>query len=60
MWAIPKPLADSLGVNERREAIGLESIEEYLNGYMEMHFEMNSAYYESIGAKKACAYELGE
>ena len=60
MWAIPKPLADSLGVNERREAIGLESIEEYLNGYMEMHFEMNSAYYESIGAKKAFAYELGE
>lgn len=60
MWAIPKPLADSLEVNERREAIGLESIEEYLNGYMKMHFEMNSAYYESIGAKEAFAYELVE
>ena len=60
MWAIPKPLADSLSVNERRKAIGLESIEEYLNGYMKMHFEMNSAYYESIGAKEAFAYELAE
>ncbi len=60
MWAIPKPLADSLSVNPRREAIGLESIEAYLNGYMEMHFEMNQAYYESIGATEAFAYELLE
>jgi len=60
MWAIPKPLGDSLSVNERRKAIGLESIEAYLNGYMEMHFEMNAAYYESIGAKEAFAYELEE
>ena len=39
--AIPKPLSDSLSVNERRKSVGLESIEEYLNIMTESHFEMN-------------------
>jgi len=47
--AIPKPLADSLTVNARRGAIGLESIEAYLNTMSTMHFEMNKTGYESRG-----------
>lgn len=39
--AIPKPLDDSLNVNERRNAVGLEPIEEYLNGMTLSHFDMN-------------------
>lgn len=47
--AIPKPLADSLTVNERRKAIGLSSIESYLNMMSQLHFNMNKAGYESRG-----------
>jgi len=39
--AIPKPLKDSLSVNERRASVGLEPIEEYLNRMTESHFQMN-------------------
>lgn len=58
MWAIPEPLEDSLKVNERRIAIGLVPIETYLNEYMEIHFEMNQAYYEKQGIEKPFAYSL--
>lgn len=47
--AIPRPLADSLKVNEQRKAIGLEPIETYLNMMSQMHFEMNRAVYEEKG-----------
>jgi hypothetical protein len=47
--AIPKPLADSLLVNQRRKGIGLEPIESYLNMMSESHFYMNKDVYEKKG-----------
>ena len=47
--AIPKPLEDSLRVDERRKAIGLEPIETYLNMLSQLHFQMNQAVYEKKG-----------
>ena len=54
--AYPKPLEDSLGVNERRKSIGLEPIEEYLNGMTEMHFEMNKEHYLKKGVTEPILY----
>jgi hypothetical protein len=51
--AVPKPLADSLNVNQRRKAIGLEPLESYLNWMSEAHFEMNKAVYEKKGIHHA-------
>lgn len=56
--AYPKNLGDSLQVNERRKAIGIESLEEYLNDLTELHFEMNKAYYKSIGITKPNLYTV--
>ena len=39
--AYPRKLIDSVNVNERRKAVGLEPLEIYLNEMSEMHFEMN-------------------
>lgn len=39
--AYPKALADSVNVNKRREEVGLEPLEDYLNTMTLMHFEMN-------------------
>jgi len=47
--AIPKPLEDSINVDKRRAAIGLESIESYLNWMSQMHFDMNKEVYEKKG-----------
>lgn len=47
--AIPKPLADSLNVNQRRKEVGLEPIEKYLDSMSELHFMMNKATYEKKG-----------
>jgi len=47
--AVPKPLEDSLHVNERRKQIGMESLESYLNWMSQAHFEMNKAVYEKKG-----------
>jgi hypothetical protein len=55
--AYPKKLTDSINVNERRKSIGLEPIEEYLNGMSEMHFEMNKEYYSDKGITKPTLYE---
>jgi len=55
--AYPKKLKDSAKVNERRKSIGLEPIEEYLNGMTEMHFEMNKEYYSGKGITKPTFYE---
>lgn len=59
-WIIPAPLEDSLNVNERREEIGLESIEAYLNSAMELNYQMNKAVYEAQGLKGPRKYELKE
>jgi hypothetical protein len=51
--ALPKPLDDSLNVNQRRLAIGLETIESYLNWMSQAHFDMNKAVYEKKGIYKS-------
>ena len=55
--AYPKDLEDSLNVNERRKSIGLEPLEEYLNGMTEMHFEMNKKYYSEKGITEPKLYK---
>lgn len=55
--AYPKPLQDSLNVNERRKSVGLEPIEEYLNRMTEMHFEMNKENYLKKGMTEPKLYE---
>ncbi len=57
MMAVPQPLADSLTVNVRRAAIGLGSVEAYLNKTMELHFRMNKAFYASLGRTTPYHYE---
>lgn len=47
--AYPKPLEDSMSVNKRRELVGLEPLEIYLNRMSVSHFEMNKQNYESRG-----------
>ncbi|MGV6828439.1 MAG: DUF6624 domain-containing protein [Flavobacteriales bacterium] len=56
--AYPKPLEDSLKVNERRKLIGLKPIEEYLNGMTEMHYEMNKENYLKKGVTEPKLYEI--
>lgn len=59
--AYPKPLKDSLKVNERRKSIGLEPIEKYLNSMTEMHFEMNkNGYLKDLGINKPKLYKLNK
>lgn len=47
--AYPKKLRDSIYVNARRQSIGLEPLEDYLNHMTKMHFEINKAYFEELG-----------
>jgi len=47
--AIPKPMSDSLNVNLRRKALGMEPIELYLNRMTQFNFQMNKARYEAAG-----------
>ncbi len=56
--AYPKNLLDSLGVNERRKSIGLEPLEDYLNGMTKMHFEMNKHYFLDKGITKPLLYKI--
>ncbi len=53
----PKELKDSLNVNKRREAIGLEPLESYLNDMSEMHFEMNKENYLKKGITQPYLYK---
>ncbi|NML67339.1 hypothetical protein HHL22_19225 [Hymenobacter sp. RP-2-7] len=39
--AVPKSLRDPKNVNKRRAAIGMEPLENYLDGMTKMHIEMN-------------------
>lgn len=54
--AYPKPLEDSVNVNQRRKSIGLEPIEDYLNLMTEMHFEMNKENYLKKGITEPKLY----
>lgn len=40
--AVPKSLRDPKNVNQRRAAIGMEPLENYLDGMTKMHIEMNT------------------
>ena len=56
--AIPKPLLDSLTVNERRKSVGLDSIEEYLNAMTQMHYEMNREIYLKKGITEPIYHQI--
>ncbi|WP_296705202.1 DUF6624 domain-containing protein [Algoriphagus sp.] len=58
--AYPKSLEDSVNVNRRRESIGLEPLELYLNSMTEMHFEMNKEYYLEKGITSPSLYQIKE
>lgn len=56
--AFPKNgLQDSAAVNELREKVGLESLEEYLNSMSEGHYIMNKSYFEERGVEGPTLYE---
>ncbi len=55
--AYPKRLKDSLNVNKRRNDIGLEKLEEYLNEMSELHFEINKETFSKIGITKPKLYK---
>jgi len=58
--AYPRPVEDSLNINVRRKAIGLEPIEDYLNQLTEMHYEMNKQRYQSMGITEPQIYRKGQ
>lgn len=56
--AYPRPTQDSTHLNDRRKAVGLPPIEEYLNLMTNMHFEMNKANMEERGIKGPTLYTI--
>ena len=54
--AIVKNLEDSLNVNKRRKAIGLEPLEKYLNQMTIMHYDMNTEVYLKKGIREPKLY----
>nr|WP_252736462.1 DUF6624 domain-containing protein [Maribacter dokdonensis] len=56
--AFPRDLKDRAEINKRRKSIGLEPIEEYLNGMSEMHFEMNKEGYLKKGIREPKLYKV--
>ena len=56
--ALSYPLEDSVNVNSRRESIGLESLEEYLNIMTTRHFEMNKKNMLNRGITEPKLYEV--
>lgn len=56
--AYPIKLADSANVNKRRNSIGLEPLEEYLNDMSLMHFEMNKQFYQEKGITEPGFYKI--
>ena len=56
--AFPRDLKDRAEVNKRKKSIGLEPIEEYLNGMSEMHFEMNKEGYLKKGIREPKLYKV--
>lgn len=55
--AYPKPLLDSANVKQRRAAVGLEPLEDYLNKMTLMHFEMNKATLKNRGITEPRLYK---
>lgn len=58
--AYPKPLKDSMHVNQRREAVGLDPLEVYLNRMTLSHFEMNKENMMKRGIQKPSLYVVNE
>ena len=58
--AMSLPLEDSVNVNLRRQEVGLEPLEEYLNDMTISHFEMNKAYMLERGITVPSLYEVKE
>lgn len=56
--AYPKPVTDSLQLNDRRKRMGMPPVEVYLNEISQFHFEMNKAFYEAKGITKAQQYPI--
>lgn len=56
--AYPINLADSINVNQRRKAINLPPLEEYLNQMSEMNFEMNKKFYLEKGITQPTLYKI--
>lgn len=54
--AYPIKLKDSINVNKRRKAIGLEPLEKYLDEATLIHFEMNKEAYLKMGIKAPKLY----
>lgn len=57
--AFPMPVEDPARVDERRAAVGLEPLWEYMNAMSEMNFGMNKAMYESSGVAEPHRYPEG-
>ncbi|MFL0063912.1 DUF6624 domain-containing protein [Tenacibaculum maritimum] len=55
--AFPKPLKDSFNVDNRRKAVGLISLKEYLNNMTISHFNMNKKNYIKKGVLKPKIYK---
>lgn len=55
--AFPKNLKDSVQVNKRRKAIGLEPIEVYLNRMSEINYKMNKEIYLKNGLSEPKLYK---
>lgn len=54
--AFAKNLADADAVNELRSAVGLQSLEDYLDSMSRAHFEMNKERYLEIGITAPALY----
>jgi len=55
-----KDLEDREHVNERRAALGMETLEEYLNEATLFHFEMNKEYFNKEGITTPVLYTVPE
>jgi len=51
-------LEDSINVNKRRNELGMELLEEYLNGMTKIHFEMNKEGYQKAGILEPKLYKV--
>jgi hypothetical protein len=58
--AMPRPLEDSLQVNERRADLGFEPIEVYLNQMVRAHYQMNKAMFQEKGVEGPVLYPTGQ
>nr|WP_299033970.1 DUF6624 domain-containing protein [uncultured Tenacibaculum sp.] len=56
--AYPKPLIDSINVNKRREEIGMEPLEVYLNEMSKMHFEINKETFSKVNITEPKLYKV--